>query len=326
MMPSSGSISLFGTRLANIAHLAANCVDKPVAVLCYHRVTNKTSDLNSIIVSPENFRAQLEWLKQRYRIVRFEDKWDHRGGPAVAITFDDGYADNLTEALPILEEQGVPATFFISTRHLDSGEEFWWDTLERMLSGKDGYPHRFALEDPKHGRSWNTATHSDRMAMFRDLHRIFMTAPNGQREKWLDELDRWAGSASVTPGISRLMTCDELKILAGNPLATIGAHSVNHQRLAVLTEEEQRREIIQSGQCLEKSLGVKIQVFAYPFGQKSDFNATSVKFCSEAGYRKAAAAFPGLAHSWTDPFMIPRLFVYDWPAERLAVKLKQLWC
>jgi peptidoglycan/xylan/chitin deacetylase (PgdA/CDA1 family) len=92
-----------------------NLVDPPVVVLLYHRVTTLTSDPEMLSVSPDNFRAQMRHLKETVPLVRFEEDWTKVSKPAVAITFDDGYADNALEALPILEEVGVPATFFVST-------------------------------------------------------------------------------------------------------------------------------------------------------------------------------------------------------------------
>ena len=106
------------------------------------------ADMNAIAVSPTNFRAQIDYLKKNFPIVRFEENWDTVQKPAIAITFDDGYADNLTEALPILREAEVPATFFISTEHLGVGGEFWWDALERMVTGDGDYPKQFVLQDP----------------------------------------------------------------------------------------------------------------------------------------------------------------------------------
>lgn len=88
-----------------------NILDKPVIVLLYHRVADLDSDPERLAVSPTHFREQMNYLKEHYRIVRFEGDWSGLQESAVAVTFDDGYADNFYEALPILEETGVPATF-----------------------------------------------------------------------------------------------------------------------------------------------------------------------------------------------------------------------
>src|SRR5689334_4536799 len=82
---------------------ALNLVDSPVVILLYHRVTTLPADPQLLAVSPDNFRAHLKFLKENFPVVRFEDDWSEVKKPAVAITFDDGYADNALEALPILE-------------------------------------------------------------------------------------------------------------------------------------------------------------------------------------------------------------------------------
>ena len=110
-----------------------NLIDSPVIILIYHRVTDLPADPEMLAVSPDNFRLHMKFLKQQFGIVRFEEEWTNVQKPAVAITFDDGYADNVLEALPILEEIGVPATFFVSTGRIGSGREFWWDRLEGIL-------------------------------------------------------------------------------------------------------------------------------------------------------------------------------------------------
>lgn len=112
-----------------------NRVDPPVIVLLYHRVTTLVSDPEMLAVSPENFRAQMRHLKENHHLVRFEEDWSKAAKPAVAITFDDGYADNALEALPILDEVGVPATFFVSTGTIGTTREFWWHELERIILG-----------------------------------------------------------------------------------------------------------------------------------------------------------------------------------------------
>ena len=209
-------VRLFCARMRNLKSLASNTIDVPVVVLCYHRVTSRPSDINSIIVSPDNFRAQMGYLKRNFRIVRFEENWEHLDKPAVAVTFDDGYADNLTVALPILEEMGIPATFFISTGNIGTRDEFWWDALERMVSGADRYPARFILQDPIHGRTWPCLAVAERMAMFRDLHQLFMNGTVEQRAEWLRQVEIWTDGNCPEADINRLLTGDELREL-GRP-------------------------------------------------------------------------------------------------------------
>jgi len=321
----SGHSRLLLSRLRNLNKLMFNLIDAPVVVLCYHRVTVMPSDPHLLAVSPDNFRSHMKYLKQNFQVVRFEDDWSRLRRPAFAVTFDDGYADNAHEALPVLEALEIPAVFFISTGNIGATEEFWWDELERLVTGKSNYPVKFELEDPMHGRSWPTATVEERNAMHRDIHRLTMKINAKQRTGWLKQLREWAGQDWAVEAANRSLTEDELKSLAQNQWVTIGAHTVTHSRLSALSEEEQRYEIVSSKQRLEKLLERELNVFSYPFGKRNDYDMTSVRICREAGFLKAAAAFPGEAHRWTDPYQIPRHFVYNWDLDTFAARLKCLW-
>jgi peptidoglycan/xylan/chitin deacetylase (PgdA/CDA1 family) len=321
------SARIVNARLRNLKNLGLNLLDRPVVVLGYHRVASTATDRTSLTVSPENFRAQMEYLKRNFRIVRFEEDWTTVRKPAVAVTFDDGYVDNFRGALPILKDLGVPATFFISTGVLGEGKRFWWDELERMVLTDANVPSRFELEDGRHGRCWNTAAEEERETMFRDLLGLMMKVDSEQRAEWFSQLSNWSGAVDVGGGAraSRPMTRDELVQFADSEWVTIGAHTVTHSALSVLPEEKQRFEIFSSKQVLESLLGRKITTFSYPFGRRKDYDPTTIRLCREAGYRKAATAFPGHVYRWTDPFQIPRHFIQNWDLNSFIVKMKSLW-
>lgn len=303
----------------------SNLVDPPVLVLIYHRVASPVVDREQLAVSPENFRSHLAFLKETFPVVRFEDDWSHIREPSVVVTFDDGYADNAKEALPILAEVEIPATFFVSSGAIDTRREFWWDELERIILNANGPCGPFELRDARYGGAWETDTPDQRELLFRDLHSLIPLVRAKRREEWLAQLRAWGGCNSVGREANRSLTSVEVKALAASPWATVGAHTVTHTPLAILSEEEQRQEILASRETLEHLTGRKITVFSYPFGRKADYNRTSVRICREAGFLKVAANFPGQAHRWTDPFQIPRQLVRDWDGETFALKMRSFW-
>ncbi|HEX2770258.1 MAG TPA: polysaccharide deacetylase family protein [Geobacteraceae bacterium] len=302
-----------------------NRIDPPVIVLLYHRVTTLASDPEMLAVTPDNFRAQMQYLKKHFNMVRFEDSWSKESSPAVAITFDDGYVDNALEALPILEDVGVPATFFISTGSIGSDTEFWWHELERIILEKQGLPSRFCLEDRRCGRIWPTGSSKERQEFYNGITRLMNDADAGRRNNWLAQMRNWAGTEKLFAGMHRSMTIDELRLLAGSSLVTIGAHTVSHTRLSSLTSEAQRDEMQTSINQLETWLSREITTFSYPFGRKCDYTKDTMTFCRDLGIVKAAANFPGQAHRWTDPYQIPRHLVRNWTAETFALKLRGFW-
>ena len=312
-------------KLRTLKNRFLNLIDSPIIILLYHRVTDLSSDPEMLAVSPANFRQHLEFLKKHWRILRFEEDWFQVKGPAVVITFDDGYADNLHEALPILEEIGVPATFFVSTGHVGTNNEFWWHQLEDILLREGEYPSSFQLNDPQHGSVWDAGTFIQRQALYAGLNRLMQIVESERRELWLTQLREWAGRGTGGVPAHRLMSREELRRLAASPWATIGAHTVTHSALSSLSEEQQRHEILTSRREIETITGTKITTFSYPFGRKADYNRTTIRLCRDADFSKVAANFPGPVHRWTDPFQLPRHLVRNWDAATFAAKLESFW-
>ena len=169
-----------------------NLADPPVIVLVYHRVATLSSDPEMLAVTPENFRAQMRYLKENVSLVRFEEDWTKASKPAVAITFDDGYADNALAALPILEEVGVPATFFISTGTIGTTREFWWHELERLILGGERLPSSFTLKNGRFARTWPTGTDPERQEFYHEIVRLMNSSDPERRNIWLAQLRDWA--------------------------------------------------------------------------------------------------------------------------------------
>ncbi|MGK2907693.1 MAG: polysaccharide deacetylase family protein [Desulfuromonadales bacterium] len=312
-------------KLRRLKNHLLNLVDAPVILLAYHRVTKLASDPHQLAVTPENFREQMQYLKQNCRCVRLGDDWSVLCEPAVAVTFDDGYADNVHQALPILEEAGVPATFFISTGTLGICNEFWSDELEGLVLGEGVRPSSFTLQDPQYRRNWPTANRAQRLRLHNCLQPQMLTLNAQQRETWLAQLRQWAGVERLTRQAYRSMTEEELQVLAASPWATIGAHGVTHTPLAVLAEQEQREELARSQRCLEELVGRQVDLFAYPFGGCGQYDRTTRRLCQEMGFRRAVTTLPGQVHRWTDPLQMPRQLVRNWDAKSFAERLESFW-
>ncbi len=302
-----------------------NRFDPPVVVLLYHRVATLPADPEQLAVSPDNFRAQLQHLKATVPVVRFEEDWSRVSRPAVAVTFDDGYADNALQALPILEEVGVPATFFVSTATIDSVREFWWHEVEHIILEGSRLPPSFTLSDGPFQKKWPTSSDTERQVLYKELVRHLTDADFESREEVLRKLRHWARSREGVADLHRVMTLAELRLLAASRWATIGAHTVTHTRLSSLPPSAQRQEITTSKSQLESWLDREITVFSYPFGKRQDYTEETVALCREAGFTKAAANFPGQARRWTDPYRIPRMLVRNWSEEKFVKMLDEFW-
>lgn len=311
--------------LRRMKNRGLNRIDAPVVVLAYHRVTQLPSDPHQLAVTPENFRVQMQYLRRHCHCLRGDQDWSTLRAPAVVVTFDDGYADNLYHALPILRAVEVPATMFISTGMLGSDGEFWSDELEHLVLGEGDRPPRFALHDREYGSGWPASTRAQRVDLHDHLHRGMLAIRAQRREAWLDQLRSWAGTGRAGREAYRALRPEELRTLAASPLVTIGAHGVTHTPLAVLAEAEQRQEIEQSRRELQELVDREVAVFSYPFGGRRQYDATTRRLCREAGFCRAVTTLPGQVHRWTDPLQLPRQLVRNWDVATFAARLENFW-
>jgi glycosyltransferase involved in cell wall biosynthesis/peptidoglycan/xylan/chitin deacetylase (PgdA/CDA1 family)/SAM-dependent methyltransferase len=272
--------------------------DAKAAILLYHRIDRSARDRWGLCVSPENFAAQLERLAHRFRPLPLQalagsvtDGRVRQG--SIALTFDDGYRDNLTQALGLLKGRGIPATFFLSGDGAAAGETFWWEQLDASLE--------------KMGVAGDAAG---------ELHWRLAHASEEDRRRQLDELPR--GDGPFPPR----MTGAEAATLAGEPLAEIGAHGWSHRALVPLSPEEQRREIGENIRTLSESLGVEIVSFAYPFG--GPLTAETGEVLRELGIDAACAIGTEPVTARSDRLALPRLEVGDWSGEELEARLNSL--
>ncbi len=271
-------------------------------VLLYHRVARTPYDPWELCVTPEHFAEHLEVLR-RWRRMRLDQvrtsRWRiRREEPAVAITFDDGYADNLHEAARLLERFDTPATFFISTGYVGSGREFWWDELERIL-GEDGREEYFALYEKL--RPLEDAARRERL----DRMRAARGEPSGARDS------------------HRVLTPEELCRLAAPGLFEIGAHTVTHPLLAALPASEQRRELAESRAWLQNLLGKEVASASYPYGGSGHYTAGTVRLARELGYRRACTTAGRRVSRSDHPWELPRLNVTDMDGETFERWLSQ---
>lgn len=308
-------------QIRRIGRTIASIIEYPVLVLTYHRVCDLQNDPQQLAVSPENFEKQMEFLKNNYEIVDYKDDWFPRKNIGVVITFDDGYADNLENAIPILERNKVPATFFISTSLLDTENEFWWDQLERLILDSKHSEVRFNISDIKTGCDWSTKTEASKKILYKDIQPLIKDMDLIAQMKILERLTVWAGIGAKNRNTHRVLSIEELQELNRSKYATVGGHTTNHLKLSVLDRAGQYKEILNNTTYLERILGEKIVCFSYPFGGRRDFTADTLSICNELKFKKVAANYPGHAHSWTHRYKIPRFVVRNWTATQYDKKI-----
>ncbi len=300
-------------------------------------------------VCPQRFAEQLECLSRNYQVVSLksmvEDLRD--GGKVadrvVAVTFDDGYADNFFNAKSCLEAYNVSATVFVSTGRIGGNREFWWDELERILLQPSTVPAtlrlkvngdlcewdlgdatQYSAEDYTSYCSWNV-THNEnptaRQRLYRILCQLLRPLREGEREGVLEQLRSWADVDPVGRHTHRCLTSDEVCRLGSGHTVEVGAHGVSHSALSGLSPAEQRSEIQQSKARLEGILGQPVRSFAYPYGTRSDYSDETAKLVREAGFSIGCANFPEMITRGADIYQLPRFIVRNWAGDRFIRSL-----
>ena len=269
-------------------------------ILLYHRVTDLPNDRWSIAVTPEHFAEHMELVRRHLNIVPLSELDATLAAPnaramTVVVTFDDGYADNLHEALPVLQHHDVPATVFVASDAVVREREFWWDDLDRLVGPAE------------YDAVW---------ARLRDV--------DGQeREATLSTMRSAAGVESVPRAAYRPLASDELACLARDVRIEIGAHTVSHPRLGALPGAAQRTEIEAGKVALESIIGRRVESFAYPFGRAGDYTVETTHLVREAGFARACINQAGVVDRSTDRFALPRLYVRDWNGDEFAAALSE---
>ena len=319
-------------------------------ILLYHRITKIETDPLLLCVSPQNFAEHLKVLKQSYHLLSLSEfahqldqgiVTDH----SVVITFDDGYADNLYQAKPLLAKYEIPATVFVTTGTLCLKQEFWWDDLERLLLHPGKVPEQMTLHVNGQNYSWelkNSTRYSNseyqkhrhwnvlqmeipcsRHQTYLDVWALLRPLQPETRQKLMKELCVWAGKDETGRSTHFSLIPDEVKQLTATHLIEVGAHCVKHPVLSSLPINQQQKEIQESKQQLEDILGYPVTTFSYPYGTHADYTSETVNVVQKTGFSCACSNFSRVVQRGTDCFQLPRNVVRDWSGEEFSKHLQE---
>jgi peptidoglycan/xylan/chitin deacetylase (PgdA/CDA1 family) len=305
-----------------------------VLVLLYHRIAAAdTPDPWGLCVGQSRFREHLEVLQRMATVIPLRHVGDlrnrDRGKRVVALSFDDGYLDNLHAALPLLERFGAPATFFVPTACIGREAPFWWDELAADVLSPEPLPRAIELSQGGFRWRWSAAEESyrgseprARRRLLDSLYSRLLTLEETTRDRVLEALANALGRPRPRPRGCRPMNADELRTLGASPLVEVGAHTETHCHLASVSHEKQAAEIEGSFATIGELLGKRPESFAYPYGA---FDARSVDLVRRAGFARACTSEPGLAWHTGDVCKLPRVVVRDWDGATFARRLRREW-
>jgi peptidoglycan/xylan/chitin deacetylase (PgdA/CDA1 family) len=302
-------------------------------ILYYHSVSENADRRidPSIVVRPAHFERQLCYLSKHTHVVSLTDLSEavrqKRALPpnSVVITFDDGYRDNFTTVAPLLKQYGFPATFFLATGYIGTGRVKWEDRLSyilhntavsKILVEHAGLPgSRFLL---------SLGSSRDRLRAFNRLAASLGCLAVADREFVIDQI-RELARIPVEQGIQNMMlTWDDVRQMAGIPGFTFGCHTVEHERLSMLSDGEVRRQILESRHKIEGELQVSVCCFAYPYGVQRDFDQRAIRVLRDSGFDCAVTTNYTRNGPRSEPFSLGRIIAADaagpWFSLGLAVR------
>lgn len=274
-------------RLARPVYGGIGCI------VCLHRVLphaelSKLPGNRALEITPDDLRALLKWsIRRGLEPVSMDEvptrlKQPKRG-KFIAFTFDDGYRDNFTHALPVFREAGVPFTVNVTTGFVSATQPVWWYGLEKIVTSREV----LEVQWRDRTRSFVLRSTGERDYALGEIGACVRAMGVHERDAWLQSL--W-GATGIDPTIltrGLIMDWDELRKFAADPLVTIGAHSVGHHDLSQLSEQEARAELAESKNVLEAQLQRPIRHLAFPFGGEKAATEREFRLARECGFETA---------------------------------------
>ncbi len=291
-----------------------------LTILIFHRVLATPDPLEPGEPDVARFGEILDWVGASFNLLPLDEaaaRLQTRDLPAraAAITFDDGYADNLHNACPALKARGMSATFFIATGFLDGGI-MWNDVVAESLRATT-LP---ALDLRGLGLgSVATATPGDKRAAKPQILGKLKYLPAADRLAAVTQV-REAAAVPALPA-DLMLSSDELRRLAASGMQ-IGAHTCSHPILSRIDDGQARREIEHGKAAVEAVIGRPVTLFAYPNGKPGvDYDARHVAMVRAAGFAAAVSTSPGSCGAGADPLQLPRFTPWDLDRTRFGVRL-----
>lgn len=275
------------------------------AILCYHRVGTEGIPYYCTL-QPSVFEMQMRYLQEHFRVLSLASLCDEirnpsGSGQAVAVTFDDGYSDLYTHALPILRKYQIPATVYLIADCVRTGEVAWYDKIFLALQVAPGptlslplLPGEFKLGSPQ-----------QRIAAAAQIVSILRRTPAPLKDKICSALEaQFALPAERLAG--RMLSWSQIREMRAAGI-DFGAHTLSHPVLSQLTDHEVARELADSKRFLEEGLGQPVLDLAYPFGRPEDYGARTPAIAAQCGYRSAVTTSGGLNGPGADLLTLRRV-------------------
>jgi len=295
-----------------------------ISILTLHRIIpdGECYFIPPMVLSEKNFRKILELVDRFFSPITLNEAVkrlrNHLELPrqAVSLTFDDGYLDNFTVALDILNKYGIKATFFIPVTQIENQEIYWWDLLHQI--GAENPKALATLADQQKAfpqgiisllKEMSRDTYKEQESICRECVRLLNGTHAVKRERFIGELNQ----LSIPRHFRRLLVnWDEVREISRQG-HDIGSHTLSHRPLTQLSEVDARREIFESKVALSREIGKEVVGFSYPRGE---WNQAVANLVAQAGYSYAVTTRYGRNRDSADLYRLTRLNISDYQGIR----------
>ena len=296
------------TVLNTLHYCGASAMLRPLlggrgAILMLHHVRDEPAGRFApnagLTVTPFFLDCQLRRLKKKgfvfvsldECIERLNDPARGEGAPFLAVTLDDGYRDNLENAVPLFRKHDVPYTIYIAPGLVDGSARLWWEDLEAVIAKRD----RFLMEAPRGPVSFDVSTPAKKRIVYAELMEFFTR--NVGEEAQRSMVEALAVQSNIDSDAHRareIMDWAQIAELSRDPLCTIGAHTVHHYAIARLDEKQATFEMRESARIIDMETGTAPRHFAFPYGYASAAGARDFELARTAGFASAVTTRHGV--------------------------------
>ncbi len=301
-----------------------------IIIMVYHRVNSKKDTWSLSSITPHEFEQQIIYLKNHYKIISLHkliqlisskeiNKYKYK--KVAIITFDDGYKDNYNYAFPIIKKNNIPVTIFLTANFISQDKLFWWDKVGYLLH----HTHRdkITLDNLVF---FSLDTFKNKAISYLEITNKLKKIPNNDKLKYIDKIQHEC-NVSIPKGLGKslLMTWDEVEKMS-NQGVSFGAHTLTHPILTQISLEESETEIMSSKLKIESILKNKVQMFAYPNGDRYDFNDEIINLLQKNRFLCAVTTLKGsvMINNSEDVYKLRRISTSN-DFDKFKLKVSELY-
>lgn len=266
-------------------------------IFMLHRVLpeqmrNQYTFNRDLAITPKHLEEIIRFLKAKnYCFVSLDDIHDILvqnktiRQKFICLTLDDGYRDNIEFGLPVFKKHNVPFTIYVTNSFPNATAHLWWYWLEEKVNNSNSFFYD--------GNIYACNTDLEKQNTYNTLREKIKNVSYNQRKIIVADFFKLSDEEIRQQVQNIALSWEELKQLSSEPLANIGAHTVNHLSLANLSLEDSIKEIVDSKTELEQMLQRDIDHFAYPYGGLEDATGREWKIANQANFKTAVMNHPG---------------------------------